>query len=817
MSLPGAHGRVARAALAIAVLALCVHVGHTLFGFGGTTLAPVFDRWLLVAINIGATVICASRALAARGKRAAWVAMSVGLGSWTVGDAVFVAMYTQDPPTPSLADAFYIVLYPAMAVTLVLLVRSRVRDVRLWLDGVVAGLTLVGLAVALAFSHIEAVAGGGSLAFATTLAYAIGDLMLLGFVAAVFTMTGFRPGARWGLLGAGLMLASVADTIFSYQVTAGSYHVGTLLDSVWPAGLLLIATSAWAPPRSRTRTENSGRPAFGLAALFTATGVAVMIADHYARIPEAAVWLVASALLIRIARTALTFADMSRALSASQVAAALVESSDDAIFSVHRDGTIMSWNPGAVATFGHDPTVVGRPLGDLVDRACSDTLHALLATAANGRAVGGELAGRRADGQPIELGLSIAPIRDGSGRVTGLSVIAHDITGRRQVERAERANKAKSQFLSRMSHELRTPLNAVLGFGQLLALRDLEPDAKEDTEHILKAGEHLLELINETLEISHIESGRLSLTIEPVDVATIAAEVVELMAPLNATRDITVAIDHASVSGWVAADRQRLKQVLLNLLSNAIKFNVYGGRVDVRGERRDGDRFAIAVTDTGAGIDAGDMPRLFSPFERLRAREEDVEGSGLGLALSKGLMEAMEGTLTAASEPGAGSTFTLELPACPAGRDKPLVPREAPLPRIAPEGDRDGEMRTVLYVEDNRSNRELMEQIFATCDDLALLTAEYGALGVEFAAEHRPDLILLDVNLPDIDGRAVLERLRSHPGTRSIPVIAVSADATQGQIDVMLAHGALDYLTKPIDIARLMRAIDDALLSAPAG
>jgi CheY-like chemotaxis protein len=307
------------------------------------------------------------------------------------------------------------------------------------------------------------------------------------------------------------------------------------------------------------------------------------------------------------------------------------------------------------------------------------------------------------------------------------------------------------------------------------------------------------------------------MTIEPVDAAAIVDEVVGLMAPLNATRNIAVAVDRESLAGWVAADRQRLKQVLLNLLSNAVKFNTYGGRVDVRGERRAGGRRAIAVADTGIGIDADDMPRLFSPFERLHARDQDIEGSGLGLALSKGLMEAMDGTLTAESKPGVGSTFTLELPATIAGPEAPAEPRKAPLPRIAPAVGRDGETRTVLYIEDNRSNLELMEQIFATCDDLELVTAEYGTLGVGFAIQHGPDLVLLDVNLPDIDASEVLERLRSHPGTRSIPVIAVSADATQVQIDAMLALGALDYLTKPIDIARLMRAIDDALVSSPAG
>jgi CheY-like chemotaxis protein len=413
--------------------------------------------------------------------------------------------------------------------------------------------------------------------------------------------------------------------------------------------------------------------------------------------------------------------------------------------------------------------------------------------------------------------MTLVPIRDANGRIAGLSAIGHDITPRRRIEIAERESKAKSDFLSRMSHELRTPLNAVLGFGQLLAMRDHEPEARDEIEHILSAGDHLLELINETLDISHIESGRLSLTIERVAVAPVLEDVIGLMAPLSAARGITVTVDCDSVGATVAADRQRLKQVLLNLLSNAIKFNRYGGRIDVRGERCQAGRVAIAVTDTGVGIDATDMPRLFSPFERLRTVEGDPDGSGLGLALSKGLMDAMGGTLRAASEPGVGSTFTLELPAAATVPEIAVHARAAALPRIASsDARREGETYTVLYIEDNRSNRDLMEQILATCDDLVLVTADDGTTGVERARDERPDLVLLDLNLPDIDGGEVLDRLRADPSTRSIPVIVVSADVTPAQIDALLARGALDYLTKPLDVERLIAAIDDALASAPA-
>jgi PAS domain S-box-containing protein len=804
-------GRFARAALAVAIVGFCVHVAHTTFGLSGNVLTSEVAAGLLAVLSAAATGICLAGALEAQRDRAAWLAMSLGLGSWTVGQTAFALLYAEgEPPTPSLADVFYIGFYPAVAVGLVLLVKPHVRDFRLWLDGLVTGLMLMGIAAALAPfpDRID----GDWLALAPTVVYPAGDLLLLGFVTAVLTVTGFRPGPRWVLLGAGFVLNAIADTVYSSQIADGTYTISTPLDSLWPVALVLIAAAAWAKPPSRRRPAGSGWPAFGLAAVFTFTGLSIMVLDHYTPLPAIAIWLVAPALTIRIARTLLTFEDMGRALRSAEVAAALVEASGDAVVRTDRDGIVKTWNPGAAAIFGHDAAaVVGSPLTDLIAPRSEGTFPELLATAADGVTVGVSVSALRADGEGVELALTLSPIRDGRGRVRGLTVIAHDMTERRRIEIAERDSRAKSAFLSRMSHELRTPLNAVLGWAQLLAMRDHEPEAREEIRHILKAGDHLLEVINETLEISHVESGHLALTTEPVEVAPLVDEVIGLLSPLAAAREVTVAVDSGSLATWVAADRQRLKQVLINLVSNAIKFNSYAGHVDVRGEQRDGDRLAIAVTDTGIGIDATDMPRVFSPFERLRTREEDPEGSGLGLALSKGLMEAMEGSIGADSELGVGTTFTIELPSAQApAPEPPTAETDAAVP---PAPARDGELHTVLYIEDNASNRALMEQVLATCDDLELTTAEDGTRGLAAAREDRPDLILLDLNLPDIDGDEVLARLHADDATRGIPVIVVSADATRAQIDALLERGAFDYVTKPIDIEQLVSAIDAALAS----
>jgi signal transduction histidine kinase/CheY-like chemotaxis protein len=367
---------------------------------------------------------------------------------------------------------------------------------------------------------------------------------------------------------------------------------------------------------------------------------------------------------------------------------------------------------------------------------------------------------------------------------------------------AERASLAKSDFLSRMSHELRTPLNAVLGFSQLLALDELDGRQREAVEQINRGGRHLLELINEVLDIASIEAGRLSLSIEPVDLQNVVDEAVGLIRPIAAERRVTV--ETAGIEGTVLADRQRLKQILLNLLSNAVKYDRPGGsvRVDVISS---GQTHRIRVSDTGPGIDPALLERLFTPFDRLGAEASGVEGSGVGLALSRRLAEAMGGALGVESQPGRGSTFWVELEAA--------VESEAyPAPEdVGVAGAGSAARGTVLYVEDNPANMRLVEHIVERRAGVRLITAMLGALGVELARQHRPDLILLDLNLPDVPGTTVLAQLQADPSTATIPVVVISADATPGQVERLLAAGARDYLTKPIDVVRLMDLLESHL------
>lgn len=384
---------------------------------------------------------------------------------------------------------------------------------------------------------------------------------------------------------------------------------------------------------------------------------------------------------------------------------------------------------------------------------------------------------------------------------------------RSATELAEKANQSKSEFLSRMSHELRTPLNAVLGFAQLLELDDLEPSHRESVAQIVKGGRHLLNLINEVLDISRIDTGTLALSVEPVLACELIEETLDLVRPLAEAGHVEVTLSDPSTCGaYVLADRQRLKQILLNLLSNAIKYNREGGSVVVSGRTAaEVGRFRITVSDTGRGIRAEDMDRLFVPFDRLGAERSEIEGTGVGLALSRRLAEAMGGTVDAQSTYGEGSRFSVQLPTADESRlaagDRTTDPDDAPtspggvLPR-----------HTVLYIEDNPSNVRLVERLLARRGDVEVVAAAQGRLGLELARQHRPEVILLDLHLPDIGGHEVLRQLRADPRTEATPVVVVSADATKGQIDRLMAAGAHGYLTKPLDLRQLVDTLEGALV-----
>jgi PAS domain S-box-containing protein len=492
----------------------------------------------------------------------------------------------------------------------------------------------------------------------------------------------------------------------------------------------------------------------------------------------------------------------------------------------------VSWSDELYRIYGLDPAEFAATFETFVERLHPDDRDRVAETIQNTVAEGEswKLQERivRPTGEVRHLTTWGEVLRDGEGRPVRLVGICHDVTEterlhaelrryateleqrvaertqdlRRAMEEAERANRAKSEFIAGISHELRTPMNAILGFAQLLELDELAGEQGDSVRQILRAGHHLLELITELLDIARIEAGELALSLEPVSLDDLLVEAVDLTRPHGEQLGVTVSMD-GDTRGWVLADRQRVLQVLLNLLVNGVKYNRPGGSVTVACIE-EGAHVAIAVHDTGHGIAPEDLERLFVPFERLGFESGTIEGAGLGLALARRLVEAMGGTLSVTSTPGVGSTFMVELPRA----DDPL----AALDSIPTDPSAQaGHTAAILYIEDNLANLQLVRRALARQPGLTVLEATHGRRGLELAREHRPDLVLLDLHLPDITGEEVLDALRSGPETAGVPVVVVSAEASKGRVQRLRQRGAHDYLTKPIDIVQLLTVVNAAL------
>ncbi|MDQ3618754.1 MAG: PAS domain S-box protein [Actinomycetota bacterium] len=535
-------------------------------------------------------------------------------------------------------------------------------------------------------------------------------------------------------------------------------------------------------------------------------------------------------LAVEGAGTVLAYAqDITESIEAQETTsrlASIVESTGDAVIGNSPEGAIVSWNSSAEALYGYSADEIkGRPVSILTPDDRRQEIDQILQAVAEGRRIDNHETERmKKGGERIEVALTISPIRDASGAVIGASTIARDITDRKRAEQtlresaeelraakqeAERANQAKNDFLSRMSHELRTPLNAILGFAQLMEMDSLSSEHRESTNEIRRGGGHLLELIDEIMDISRIESGQLTLSLEPIPLGELVEHGVAMVRSLAEERSIEIRGDaRASCTGHVLGDRQRFTQVLLNILSNAIKYNREGGEVTISYEEVGSNRLNLKIADTGYGIRAHNLDRLFSPFDRLGAEQSGVQGTGLGLTLSKRLMEAMGGDIRVDTSVGEGTTFTLEFQVAQSHLE---LLEEAEEVTPIPERDLGGS-HTILCIEDNFSNLKLLTRIFSHRPGVSLLTALQASIGIDLAREHRPDVILLDLNLPDIDGLEALERLQADPRTAHIPVVIISADATRNQVETLLEAGATDYVPKPFSVAGLLRTVDALLV-----
>lgn len=420
-------------------------------------------------------------------------------------------------------------------------------------------------------------------------------------------------------------------------------------------------------------------------------------------------------------------------------------------------------------------------------------------------------------------------IRSENGQPLHMLGVVQDIDDRKRAEQeiiharedAEDANRTKSQFLSSMSHELRTPMNAIMGFGQLLKMETdpaLTESQMENVNEIVKAGDHLLELINEVLDLAKIEAGRIDFSIEDVVLGEVISESLQLIMPLAQKRGIEIIISHdgsettldqlSQKTNAVRADRTRLRQVLLNLLSNAVKYNNENGKLSINCHYTANNLMRIDITDTGEGITKKQQEQLFTAFNRLGAEQTETEGTGIGLVITKNIIELMGGNIGLESQPGKGSTFWIELPGNTLLSTQKEAMDTADITSLPTELDHE---YTVLYIEDNPANLRLVTQLLGQLNNIHMWSAHEPMLGLELAAEHKPDLILLDINLPGIDGFEVLKHLRQRGATRNTPVIAISANAMPRDIEKGLEAGFDEYITKPIDVTALLHAVDTTL------
>ncbi|MGB4248343.1 MAG: ATP-binding protein [Pseudohongiellaceae bacterium] len=432
-----------------------------------------------------------------------------------------------------------------------------------------------------------------------------------------------------------------------------------------------------------------------------------------------------------------------------------------------------------------------------------------------------ELTYVRKDRTRLPAIVSVTALRDEHATIIGYLLIGTDNTARKQIEAerkqveselhlakaaAERANLAKSDFLSSMSHELRTPLSAILGFAQLMESSAPPPTLAQQRSisQILKAGWYLLDLINEILDLALVESGKLSLSLEPIGLALIMQEVQAMIEPQARKLDISVSFPQIEETRYIIADRTRMKQILINLLSNAIKYNRPNGSVAVTCNVIGKKRMRISVEDKGVGLSSGQIEQLFQPFNRLGQELHAVEGTGIGLVMTKRLVELMGGKIGVNSVPGEGSTFWVDLNVSLSTQVSAVSSDII----IHQRDENTTDQHTLLYVEDNPANLMLVEDLIARRPDIHLLSAVDGITGVEMALAHQPDVILMDINLPGINGFRVFEILAADPRTAAIPVVALSANAMPRDIEKGIEAGFFRYLTKPIKVGEFMETLD---------
>ncbi len=528
-----------------------------------------------------------------------------------------------------------------------------------------------------------------------------------------------------------------------------------------------------------------------------------------------------------------------RAREAEENNLTILQSVNEGIYGIDLEGNTTFINPSACEALGYSAAeLIGESIHKLIHHSYPDGSHypedncliydSLISGTTH--AINEEVLWKK-DGSSFPVEYTSTPLLK-NGQIIGGVVNFKDISGRLKAvkellaakEDAENANRAKTQFLSNMSHELRTPMNAIMGFGQLLNMdteNPLNASQTENVEEIVKAGHHLLSLINEVLDLAKVESGHVDMSIEPIALSEILSESLQLIMPLSKERGIEITTTHngkevpfqnlSEIRGIVQADRVRLKQVLINLLSNAVKYNVDNGKITIACNETDDNRMILRIIDTGRGMTPEQQSQLFKPFNRLDAENTEVEGTGIGLTITKKLVELMGSSIGLNSDIGKGTCFWINLPKSnhhitqEISVDKEFTNQEQTNKDLMTE-------KNILYIEDNPANLRLVTQIIARIDNIHMWSAHEPMLGLELAYKHKPDLILLDINLPGMNGFDVLKQLRSRKDTCDTQVIAISSNAMPHDIKKGMTAGFDDYITKPIDVNELLNTIKSRLL-----